>query len=97
MPVKYIKGYKVDLKKLTERFGAPKDDPHNMIFLSVVELFPRGAYKYVGGGFEEDGSLSLVMVLDDGDDKAKLENSPMPEFNQMGLEATLTAGVWKNF
>jgi hypothetical protein len=32
--------------------------------------------------------LSLVMVLDDGNDKAKLENSSMPEFNQMGLEAT---------
>ena len=36
----------------------------------------------------------LVIVLVDGNDKAKLESTPMPDFDHKGFGQFLTAGVW---
>jgi hypothetical protein len=85
MPANYIKGYKIDKDKLKTCFGTPEDDPYNLQFHGLVRLFPRESYKYLGAGRQLDGMLCLVLVLDDGNNKAKLENSAMPEFNQRGI------------
>jgi hypothetical protein len=50
---------------------------------------------YIAAGQGSNGKHSLVVVLDDGDDKAELENSPLPEFDQKGAGEILTAGVWE--
>lgn len=91
----FIKGYKVDLLKVTKRFGVREDDPHNLRFLSITRLFPQDSYKYIGTGEEADGRVELIVVLAEGDDKAQLEKSPMPSFNQKGAGEILTAGVWR--
>jgi hypothetical protein len=94
----YIKGYKVNLDKITRLYGVTsEEDPDNTRFLDIVRIFPRESYKYIGGGFESDGRLEFVVVLDEGNDKATLENSPMPEFDQKGTGEILTAGVWKKY
>lgn len=93
----FIKGYKVDYDKLAKRFGNREDDPDNTRFLAIVKLFPRETYKYIETGEEPDGHLSLVVVLEDGYDKARLEETPMPPFDQRGATEILTAGVWPAF
>jgi hypothetical protein len=100
MPVKgtdgrdVIKGYKLDHDKLAKRFGRRRDDPDNTRFMPIVRKFPRGSYKYIGVGEEQDGHLSLVVVLEDGYDKERLEEMAMPSFDQRGASEILTAGVW---
>jgi hypothetical protein len=50
---------------------------------------------YIAAGQDSDGNYSLVVVLDDGNNKSKLEESPMPEFDLRGAGEIMTAGVWK--
>ena len=89
--------YKVDHDKLAKHFGNREDDPDNTRFLAIAKIFPREIYKYIETGKETDGHLSLVVVLEDGYDKARLEETPMPSFDQRGATEILTAGVWLAF
>ena len=94
MSADYIKGYKLDRDKLTRRFGNDPDDPLCMRFHDMVRIFPRECYRYIGAGRQLDGRFCLVIVLVDGNDKAKLESTPMPDFDHRGFGQFLTAGVW---
>ena len=96
--MRYIKGYKVDLEKVTRLYGSTDaEDPDNTRFVHIVRLFPRESYKYIGGGMEPNGNLAFVVVLDDGNDKARLEASLMPEFDMKGMGNILTAGIWEQY
>jgi hypothetical protein len=82
LPGDYIKGYKLDRDKLRSRLGSDPDDPLSMRFHDIVRIFPRGPYKYIGSGRQLDGTFCLVIVLVDGNDKAKVESTPMPDFRR---------------
>ena len=93
----YIKGYKVDLDKVTEHFGTKDHDPHNTRFLAIVQIFPRTSYMYIGGGEDLKGNIDLVVVLDEADTRAELEGRPMPDFDLRGADEIMTEGVWEKF
>ena len=64
----YIKSYKVDLDKVTARFGTDEHDPNNTRFLFIVDIFPRDSYLYITTGRDPNDKYYLAVVLDDGDD-----------------------------
>jgi len=88
----YIKGYKVDLAKLTETYGSRPDDPENSRFLAIWEKFPL-PFKYLGNGKEPDGHIALVMVIEDGDDRDCLEAKNIPSLGYP-YDSVFTPGVW---
>ncbi|KAH8997399.1 hypothetical protein EDB92DRAFT_1420381 [Lactarius akahatsu] len=71
MPELFIKGYKIDRVKLQQTYGNQPDDPQNTRFLPIWEHFPL-PFKYLAS-IEENGDLTLVMVLEDGYDRKSLE------------------------
>ena len=91
----YIKGYKVDPDKVRAIHGTREQDPNNIDFLLIVEIFPRDSYLYIAAGQDLNGNYSLVVVLADGNNKSELEELPMPEFDLRGAGEIMTAGVWK--
>ena len=62
----YIKGYKV-----TAIHGTREQDPNNIDFFFIVEIFPRDPYLYVAAGHDLNGNYSLVVVLADGNNKSE--------------------------
>jgi hypothetical protein len=91
-PEVYIKGYKVDGDKLKMKYGSREDDPENTRFLSIWEKFPLH-FKYLGNGRESDGSIALVLVLEDGYDRESLEQTVIPSLTAPYTNV-FTQGVW---
>ena len=94
----FLKGFKVDCRKI-KRYSLPtKEDPTNTRYYRlIISLIPRTAYKYIGAGFEEDGDMCLVVVMEDGWDKEELQKMDMPFYEGMlaqAAERVLTPGVW---
>ena len=96
----YIKGYKLDRQKIRNMFPREEHEPDENYELAwyrlIVEGIPETAYKYVGCGVEPDGHLNLVLVLDDGYDKLKMQEigvKPLETLPQQALQL-LTPGIW---
>ena len=88
----YIKGYKVDRDKLKAKYGSREDDPENVRFLSIWQKFPLH-FKYLGNGRESDGSIALVLVLEDGYDRESLEQAVIPPLTTPYTKV-FTPGIW---
>ncbi|KAJ3511910.1 hypothetical protein NLJ89_g3824 [Agrocybe chaxingu] len=77
----------------------PNDRPDDWV-IPIVNTIPRGAYKYVQNGYESDGSINVMIVLEDGVDEQELMKSPVTSSDK-----TLTAigrdictpGIWPSF
>jgi hypothetical protein len=98
-PRKFLKGFKIDRKKLEGLGYHPtKEDPNNTRYYKrIVSLLPRTSYKYIGAGIEEDGDACLIVVMVDGCDKNELQKREMPVCENTLVKASksvLTAGVW---
>jgi hypothetical protein len=91
-PEVYIKGYKVDRDKIRMEYGTREDDPENIRFLAIWEKFPL-PFKYLGNGREPDGSLALVLVLENAYDRESLEQTVMPSLTAPYTDVS-TPGVW---
>ncbi|KAH9178819.1 hypothetical protein EDB89DRAFT_1901595 [Lactarius sanguifluus] len=87
----FIKGYKIDRVKLQQAYGNRPDDPQNTRFLPIWEHFPL-PFKYLAS-IEENGDLTLVMVLEDGYDRKSLEGKDIPLLGGV-YETVFTPGVW---
>ena len=100
--VLYLKGYKLDGKKIRSRFprGEFDLDEHyeTHYYLPIINNIPETAYKFVGCGVEPDGHLVLVLVLEDGYDRKALEGiiTPPASLPKASLNV-LTAGIWSAF
>jgi hypothetical protein len=98
----YIKGFKLDSAKI-EQYGYPltEEDPHNTRYYQrIISVISSTAYKYIGAGFEENGDMVLVIVMDDGWDKVELQNKEMPVCDRMlaqAAERVLTSGIWRRW
>ena len=92
MPVFYIKGYKLDIDKIS----ANKEQNPNIIH-SIVNMLMRESYMYIGSGEDDSDGVVMVVVLAQGNTKKELDNLPMPKFNTTGGEEFLTAGVWRSW
>ena len=90
MPAFYIKGYKVDIDKISAN---TKQNPDSI--RSIVDLLMRESYMYIGSGEASSDGAVMVVVLAQGRAKEELENLPMPKFDTTGGEEFLTAGVWR--
>ncbi|KAF8315782.1 uncharacterized protein EI90DRAFT_3159021 [Cantharellus anzutake] len=90
--VLFIKGYKVDLTKIRETYGTRPEDPDNSRFLAIWEKFPL-PFKYLGNGDEPHGHVALVLVLEDGYDKADLEGKEIPALGAP-YDSVFTPGIW---
>ena len=96
----YIMGYKLDRQKIRNTFPREEHQPDDNYELAwyrpIVERIPETAYKYVGCGVEPNGRLNLVLVLEDGYHKSKLQEigvKPPETLPQQALQL-LTLGIW---
>jgi hypothetical protein len=96
----YIQGYKLDPQKIRHTFPREEHEPDETYeftwYQPIIELIPETAYKYVGCGVEPDGHLNLVLVLNEGNDEAKMKErgiSPPETLPQQALQL-LTPGIW---
>ncbi|KAH9975024.1 hypothetical protein BGW80DRAFT_1299619, partial [Lactifluus volemus] len=66
--------------------------------IPIINTIPETAYKYVGCGVESDGDLSLVLVLEDGYDRAALESViTTPDAFPKASLSVLTLGIWPSW
>jgi hypothetical protein len=97
----FLKGFKIDRKKLLEYCYPTEEDPENTRYYGdIIGILPRTSYKYIGAGFEEDGEFCLIVVMEDGWDKDELQKMEMPFCEEMLVKASksvLTEGVWLNW
>jgi hypothetical protein len=97
----YLKGYKLDREKIRHTFpkedGDPDENYELLWYQPIINQIPETVYKYVGGGVEADGHLNLLLVLEDGYDKAPLTKGdfkPEDETLAMIAKEVLTFGIW---
>ena len=90
----FIKGYKVDLDKITRNYGTREDDPDNSRFLPIWKIFPH-PYLYIGGGMEND-DIYVVVVLAEGLTREELEEQPIVALGEP-YTTVFTPGIWVRF
>ncbi len=61
-------------------------------FLTLWEKFPL-PFKYLGNGWEPDGSVALVLVLEDEYDREGLEKTDIPPLTAPYTKI-FTPGIW---
>ena len=88
----FIKGYKIDREKLQKKFGNREDDPENTRFVSLWKHFPH-PFKYIDCGKEPGGHISLVVVLEDADERESLEGIDLPSLGG-AYDEVFTPGIW---
>ncbi|KAH9044589.1 hypothetical protein EDB85DRAFT_2138116 [Lactarius pseudohatsudake] len=88
----FIKGYKIDRVKLEQNFDSRPDDPQNTRFLPLWKHFPH-PFKYLATIKEENGDITLVVVLEDGHNRECLEEKEVPLLGG-SYEKVFTLGVW---
>lgn len=67
-------------------------------YIPIIDNIPETAYKYVGCGVEADGSLNLVLVVEDGYDRSKMETGVRcPETLPQQALQLLTLGMWPSY
>ena len=98
-PRKFLKGFKIDHKKLeTLGYYPTEEDPNNTRYYKrIIHLIPRTSYQYIDAGVEKDGEACLVIVMVDGWDQDELRKMEMPFCEKTLVKASksvLTAGVW---
>jgi len=87
----FIKGYKIDIDKITQRYGTREDDPDNSRFLSIWKAFPH-PFLDLGGGLEND-HLCVVVVLAEGLTREELEETPIVTLEEPYTDF-FTPGIW---
>jgi len=100
-PTFFLKGFKLDRKKIRHQFPREENEPEGNYELSwypvILDCIPATAYKYIGLGVESDGHLNLVVVIEDGRDEGVLKQGSL-ETNDETLakiaEDVLTPGIW---
>ena len=97
----YIKGFKLDDAKIRGCFARqPQDtepDWEANWYETIIDRIPRTAYIEVSAGVEPNGETFLVIVLDQGYDREKLEETPIYTEDEMLAQAAkhvLTPGIW---
>ncbi|KAF8806197.1 hypothetical protein BYT27DRAFT_7168552 [Phlegmacium glaucopus] len=74
MPL-FLKGYKLDLSKISQTFNVqPPDRPDDWV-ISIIECIPRDAYKHIGNGYETNDKINVMIVIEDGRDEKELMKS----------------------
>jgi hypothetical protein len=107
-PINYIKGFKLDEKKIRDHFARdskdsdsdPDPDLEFKWFDFIINCIPRDAYIRIEGGMEPDDSIACVLVLDQGNDREALEKDAVKTDNEVLAQIAkdvLTAGVWTSF
>ena len=100
----FIKGFKLDHEKLRRYFPKKPDeselDWELKWFDIIIQNIPRDAYIELETSAECDDEVAIVIVLDKGDDRERLEKEPIRiediedwMFAQIA-ENLLTPGVW---
>jgi len=74
----YLKGYKVDMQRVLNRFNT--DDWMKSIH-ALSKVVPREEYRYLSGTRckEPLGDIEFVFVVEEGCDKEALEKKPFEE------------------
>ena len=83
----------MDREKIKQEF--PDEDTDRCIDV-ILQLLPRDAYRSAAGG-KVDGRLTLVIVLNAGDDEEHLRNTfTIPDDDQFrqAVHYFMTPGVW---
>ena len=98
---KFIKGFKLDDEKIQnylprQPFDTRPDWAINC-YEFIIDRIPRDAYIGIGVGFEANGDVICVIMLEKGDDKEKLEEEPVHTDDEMLAQIAkdvMTPGVW---
>ena len=64
---------------------------------AIVDCIPRSTNIEIGGSIESNGRVVVVVVMNKGDDREKLEKEPIEIEDEMFaqiVENLLTLGVW---
>ncbi|KAF8327795.1 uncharacterized protein EI90DRAFT_3067037 [Cantharellus anzutake] len=88
-----VKGFMVDMDKIRQRY--PNDDPDTWVG-SILRCLPRDAFSYVAAA-DVNGEMTLVLVLNAGDDEEYLRRTlkiPDNESFRQAIQLFLTPGVW---
>lgn len=76
---KFITGYKIDLSKINKRYNLNPETCPDGIVIVILNKLPSDGYIRLGLGKDEEGTISqdghhhLILVTNEGDDKARLE------------------------
>ena len=100
-PVFYIQGYKIDPQKIRELLHEENEPDENRAsnwYDYILTRIPETAYKYVGTGVEPDGTSILVLVLEIGQDEAKMRKHGIKTPDTLPRQSLqlLTPGVWQS-
>lgn len=99
MPL-FLKGYKLDLSKISQTFNVqPSDRPDDWV-IPIIKCIPRDSYKYIGNGYEKDGTLNLMIVTETGYDEKQLMKSSVTSSDETLADVgrrVCTPAIWPCF
>lgn len=74
--IQFIKGYKIDRKKIAEGLGSDLNAFVDTGIIQAIEFLPRESYKFIGCG-TEGNNRPVVIVLDYDYDEETLRRRPL--------------------
>ncbi|KAI9432686.1 hypothetical protein H4582DRAFT_2191640 [Lactarius indigo] len=90
------KAITIDRDKLHANFGSTEEDPENVRFLYLWKHFPS-PFLYLAPEKEPEwNDICLVVVLEDGYDRAALEQEPIVELSE-SYTTVFTPGIWVKY
>lgn len=99
MPL-FLKGYKLDMSKISQTFNIqPPDFPQDWV-ISIINCIPRDAYEYIGNGYEKDGKLNVMIVMAAGRDEKELMKTPVTPSDKTLADVArrvCTPAIWPSF
>lgn len=99
MPL-YLKGYKLDMSKINQTFNVqPPNWPDDWV-IPIIECIPRDAYIYIGNGYEKDGTLNVMIVIETGHDEKQLMKSSVTASDETLADVgrrVSTPAIWPSF
>ncbi|EDR05342.1 uncharacterized protein LACBIDRAFT_329759 [Laccaria bicolor S238N-H82] len=99
MPL-FLKGYKLDMSKISHTFDIqPPDIPQDWV-ISIINCIPRDAYEYIGNGYEKDGKLNVMIVMAAGRDEKELMKTPVTPSDKTLADVArriCTPAIWPSF
>lgn len=99
MPL-FLKGYKLDMSKISQTFDVQSPDRPDDWVIPIIQCIPRDAYKYIGNGYEKDGTLNVMIVIESGHDEKQLMKSSVTSSDETLADVgrrVCTPAIWPSF
>jgi len=97
----FLKGYKLDMSKISETFNIQPPDCPQAWVISIINCILRDAYEYIGNGHKKDGQLNVMIVMATGRGEKELMKTPMTSSVDRTLadvaHRICTPAIWPSF